>query len=160
MMNIHDINKLLNKYWDAETTLDEEQILIDYFNSNDVAEEHMEYRPLFQFYASASNVKLDKIKELRPEKAKVISFRKYSAWGVIGIAASFIILVAVGVINFTPQPTTYGNQFTLESIEVTEEAEALAITKDALAYLGVKWDNSSQIIKTNVAKMETVSILK
>lgn len=40
---------LLDKYFDAETTLEEEQVLQDYFSSNEVAIELQEYIPLFNF---------------------------------------------------------------------------------------------------------------
>ena len=46
-MNIQHINNLLEKYWDAETSLQEEQELSTYFSSNEVAEEHKSFIPLF-----------------------------------------------------------------------------------------------------------------
>jgi hypothetical protein len=160
MMNTNNINKLLEKYWNAESSLEEEQILSQYFESDDVAKEHEQYKPLFCFYASTSKVKLENKKEIPESKPKVFSISRFAGWGVIGIAASLLILVSVGVINLNPQGKDYDQQFSFESIAITEEEEALEVTKDALAYLGVKWDNSSQIIKTNVSKMESVSILK
>lgn len=159
-MNTQNINELLEKYWNAETSLEEEQFLASYFSGNDIAPDHVQYKPLFQFYAQVGDIKFTGENKHSVPKGKVVSFSKYASWSVVGIAASLLILVAVGVVNLNPQPSPYDAQFSMESIEVTEEDEALEITKDALAYLGVKWDNSSQFIKSNVAKMESVSILK
>lgn len=50
----NDVNQLLEKYWECETTLDEEQILKEYFASNQVSEEHLQYQPLFQQYLAAA----------------------------------------------------------------------------------------------------------
>ncbi len=51
---INNINNILAKYWEGQSSLEEEAQLRSYFLSNEVAEEHKEYVPLFQFYASES----------------------------------------------------------------------------------------------------------
>ena len=52
-MALDKIGKLLEKYFEAETTLAEEKELRAYFSSKEVAPEHEPYRPLFQ-HISAS----------------------------------------------------------------------------------------------------------
>ncbi len=43
------IKQLLEKYWQAETSLEEERILTEYFRGQDVAEELESYRSLFDW---------------------------------------------------------------------------------------------------------------
>jgi hypothetical protein len=49
-MDSKRIDELLNKYWECETTLEEEQKLQEYFNGDHVADEHRSTAPLFRFY--------------------------------------------------------------------------------------------------------------
>lgn len=47
MMNYQYIEQLLDKYWDAETTLEEEQILKSFFQQDNVPELLQPYKTLF-----------------------------------------------------------------------------------------------------------------
>ncbi len=49
-MDSKRIDELLSKYWECETTLEEEQQLQEYFNGSNVADEHRNTAPLFRFY--------------------------------------------------------------------------------------------------------------
>ncbi len=52
MMNYQYIEQLLDRYWEGETTLEEEQILRTFFSQPDVPEKMRQYAPLFQYEAS------------------------------------------------------------------------------------------------------------
>lgn len=45
------VNKILNKYFRGETSVDEEDILRLYFKSDQIAPEHMPFKPLFDAFA-------------------------------------------------------------------------------------------------------------
>ena len=49
-MDSKHIEELLNKYWQAETSLEEEQLLRQYFSSDDVPEHLRETALLFRYY--------------------------------------------------------------------------------------------------------------
>lgn len=49
-MDYKKIDELLDKYWECQTSLDEEAILKEYFNSNNVNEKHSSVASLFQYY--------------------------------------------------------------------------------------------------------------
>ncbi|HFB99837.1 MAG TPA: pyruvate ferredoxin oxidoreductase, partial [Phaeodactylibacter sp.] len=49
-MDYKNISQLLEKYWEGETSLQEENTLKQYFNQENVAQELQEYQPLFQFF--------------------------------------------------------------------------------------------------------------
>ena len=48
-MDYKYINQLLDRYWQGETTLEEEQILRSFFSQLCVPEELAKYRPLFVY---------------------------------------------------------------------------------------------------------------
>jgi len=50
------INNLLEKYWKAEATLQEEAQIKAYFSNGDVAQEHMQYAPLFAHFDDRSQM--------------------------------------------------------------------------------------------------------
>lgn len=52
----NEIDQLLNKYWEAESTLDEEQLLKDYFATSEVHEDHVPYQQLFQDLANTRSI--------------------------------------------------------------------------------------------------------
>ena len=51
-----NINYLLDKYWEGETSLEEEITLKSYFESVNVADEHTPYRDLFGWMSDQSNI--------------------------------------------------------------------------------------------------------
>jgi len=50
LMDSNRINELLNKYWNCETTLEEEQQLREYFRGGDIGEEWKETAVLFRYF--------------------------------------------------------------------------------------------------------------
>ncbi|HMP30102.1 MAG TPA: hypothetical protein PKD85_10905, partial [Saprospiraceae bacterium] len=54
-----NIEELLEKYWNAETTIEEEKQLKAYFQSNDVDDQHKAYSTLFSYFDEESQLKSD-----------------------------------------------------------------------------------------------------
>ena len=52
----HNIDDLLDKYWDGETSLEDEKSLRQYFCSNDIDESHLAYRDLFDWATESATV--------------------------------------------------------------------------------------------------------
>ena len=78
------IGKLLDKYMDGTSTIDEEAILSEYFRGKDIPQEWEDYRQLFQ-----------EIENMRPQP-EAIKRGMSSPYKWITIAASLLILVSVG----------------------------------------------------------------
>lgn len=57
-MEAKRIHAILEKYWEAESSLEEEKILREFFNQDKVPEEFEQYRPLFQFMATEKEATL------------------------------------------------------------------------------------------------------
>lgn len=74
------IAKLLDKYMDGTSTLEEEDILAGYFLRGNVPEEWEDYRQLFR-----------EIKAMKPKRLK----RRWAFWGVAAAAVAGLLYMAV-----------------------------------------------------------------
>jgi len=55
-MDFNQIDKMLNKYFEGLSSLEEERQLKKYFASTEIAEEHRPYKALFNYFEQAQNV--------------------------------------------------------------------------------------------------------
>ncbi|GGB74101.1 hypothetical protein GCM10007424_12510 [Flavobacterium suaedae] len=83
-MELRTVEKLLQKYFEAETSIAEENILREYFASTDVAPHLEHYRPLFGYFETEANKTFEKDLPLKPRKRNVV--------GWISVAASVVLL--------------------------------------------------------------------
>lgn len=82
--SMEDIDKLLEKYFEGNTSLEEESMLRNYFRQSDIDESHRVYAPLFNFFSSGR-------KEAAIEKKK----RKIPLYVWLSVAASILLLICV-----------------------------------------------------------------
>jgi hypothetical protein len=68
-MDSKKLEELLNRYWECETSLEEEQLLRDYFNGSQVPEHHKEAAALFRYFSN------NKKKSIRDEGFEKNLFR-------------------------------------------------------------------------------------
>ena len=102
--NKQEIAHMLDKFMAGETSLNEEQMLAEYFRTNEVDDEWLEYKEMFALFDSGKvdietekevmqpiNINNEKVKTLPKDvntKPKII-FR----WMMTGIAASILFLI-------------------------------------------------------------------
>ena len=122
-MEFNKMEALLEKYFEGETSITEENVLKDYFSSSNVAEHLEQYRPLFGYFAEAKNQKLTKQVPLVSKKRKV-------AW--LSIAASIVVILGIGTYTYFDTNTVKQNR---ELGTYDDPEEALAATQKALAML-------------------------
>jgi hypothetical protein len=160
-MNTEYIKSLLEKYWEAETSLEEEKTLKDYFNGNDIDEDLKRYTSLFRFYRSATAIQMQNKEMVIPE-AKVYTLPGKSYLKKLSIAASVAILLTVGYFMIPKNEYSPAIEIaqSLETGEITDEEYAMEVTLEALAYLGYKLDKSSNAIKNGLDKIEAITIIK
>lgn len=130
---IKEIGQLLEKYWNCETSLEEEQLLRSYFNGPDVSEQLKDAAELFRFFETervrslGDNFDSDMMRKVKRtgRKAKVVSMVRWVQ--VARIAAGVLVMVAATyfvrneVLKSNPDPT-----------EITDPQQALEETKKAL----------------------------
>lgn len=108
-MNLQEIEKLLGRYFEGETSLIEEQRLRDFFTSDEVPERWNNLRAYFTGIKKEQEIRLadtgfdEKIKTLPNEDAvaPLIDLHRPWIYWIAGVAASVLILVAVFV-KFDP----------------------------------------------------------
>ena len=109
------IEQLLEAYFEAETTLEEEKILREYFNSGDVEDHLKVYQSFFVGLGSARNEVLKKELQL-PEK-KVIPMNWW-----YGIAATVAVMFVVAGTLFTDPGLSQEEQEALAALNKSKEA--------------------------------------
>lgn len=117
-MELDNIEKLLNRYDDGETSLREEKLLREYFANEDVPEHLMSYKLMFAFSAKQADVKFK-------DKPKTSSAKNWYTW--TSIAA--ILIVALGIFFFNDSSRMLNDN---DLGTISDEELALQKTKETL----------------------------
>ena len=115
-MELHKIEELLAKYFEATTTVAEEEALRIYFSTENVAPHLKQYAPLFDYFTKAKEERFTKQVPLKPR-------RNYLKW--VSVAAIAVFMFGLYVYRPTPAPTKLADEYTQEEIESAKEALAL-----------------------------------
>ena len=107
-MELANIEKLIEKYENAETSLQEEQDLKLYFKQNNIPEHLQAYKAMFGYFEQSGTERFTKTIPLKPRK---------QPWKWLTVAASVVLLVSVYFANNT------GNDKQLLSDSERKEAE-------------------------------------
>ena len=124
-MVLDRIEKLLEKYFEAETSIAEEKELKDYFASSDVAPPLEQYKPLFGYAVQAKQEQFTATIPLNTKK------RKSVVW--LSVAASVVVLLGVSLFTFHQYNQPKANDFgTYDDPEVAfrETQKALAMISE------------------------------
>ncbi len=158
-----DMDKMLNKYWEGETTLREEEMIKAYFKSGNVAENHREYSDLFQYYDEQKNVVFHENHKVTSQKTsntdekvtKIFSIRK-----ILFAVAAVSVLVFSAINVFQIINDNSHKQQTAEIIEIEDPEEALRVTREALALVSTKFRESQETVRKNMEPLEKAAIFK
>jgi hypothetical protein len=120
-MELNRIETILEKYFQGETTVLEENELKNYFSSSDVAKHLEQYKLLFGYFSEAKKQAYIKTVPLKAKKRNV-------RW--ISIAASVVAILGISTFTYLHQPKESNDLGTYESPE-----EAFAATQKALSLL-------------------------
>ncbi|KAA1242792.1 hypothetical protein [Aquimarina sp. RZ0] len=96
-MELSNIEKLLEKYFEGETTLSEEKKLKVYFTGESVPSHLEKYKDLFQFFSDERQVTTVSEVALSTNKNKKIP---WYTW--VGVAASIGLIVGLFMTNLLP----------------------------------------------------------
>ena len=106
IMNTSEIEQLLGKYFEGETSLLEEKQLIEFFSGDDIPEDLRQYQPMFSFFKSEASLSLSdeqqekvlerRLEQYREETSTVKSHPgKKRLYYFSGIAAGLLLLAAL-----------------------------------------------------------------
>lgn len=136
-MALDRIEKLLEKYFEAQTSIAEEKELKAYFSSSDVAQHLEQYQPLFGYAIKAKQEQFTATIPLKTKK------RNRVVW--LSVAASVVVLLGVGLFTFNNY-----NQSEYEDLGTIEDPEiAFRETQRAL-------DMISESVNRGIGSMEYI----
>jgi hypothetical protein len=125
-MELDKIENILEKYFQGETTIAEENQLKEYFSSPNVAQHLEQYKPMFGYFSQVKQQKTTREIPLQTKKRNV-------AW--LSIAASAVVLLGIGTFYYVSEETATPVVAQSELGTYDDPEEALAATQKALALL-------------------------
>tara|TARA_R110002073_G_scaffold72537_1_gene177332 strand:- start:328452 stop:328892 length:441 start_codon:yes stop_codon:yes gene_type:complete len=130
-MELNSIEKLLEKYENAETSLKEEALLKDYFSNNTVPTHLQEYKLIFNYFSESKTEQFTKTIPLKRKTSKV--------WW-LSIAASIALVFSV----------YFMNDAGFDKITPSEQQEAALAFKET--------QKAFQLISKNLNKGENIAM--
>ena len=136
---------LLEKYWRAETTVDEEQVLAAYFRGPGVEPDLQPFADLFAYFDAESRVSPGPDFEARILQAVTADTERVGRsfqWGLTAAAAAVLVVVA-SLFLFTPlKPTVQPNVATAKAVRQMTDTyddpeQALAAVRHAVLIASV-----------------------
>jgi hypothetical protein len=155
-MNTENIDQLIKKYFDGNTSLADEQRLKAYFASQGVAEQHRQYVSLFRLLNAETNKQAPATLDSRLEKmfaeqpAKPFYRQRQILWYFSGIAAAVVLLL--GIFLTMQRPGNPPPELTAE--QRREVLLAYNQTKATLAFVGQNLSKGTQPLE-KINKLET-----
>ncbi|WP_010230445.1 hypothetical protein [Gillisia marina] len=111
-MELNDLRTLVQKFEEGKTSLQEERDMKKYFNSNEVPEEFIAYKSLFNFNVASRNIEYSKEIQLNSKPKR--------KWAYAGVAAS--ILIVMSFLFFNDLTNKKLDEQNLGTIEDPEQA--------------------------------------
>lgn len=146
-MESNNIRQLLEKYFDGETSIEDENALKNYFSSDTVAPEFSQYKDLFGFYVAEQT--LASTKEFTIKKESNIR-------QILSVAASVVVVLGIGfmLLKTQSEETSDLGSFDDPEIALIETQKALALIgqnlnkgKESISYLNKYEINKNKIFK-------------
>lgn len=156
------IEQLIEKYFEGETSLEEELTLKSYFGSGEVADSLKMYRPLFQYFQSEQATRLsadfeEKLKSRIESSGQETVIRRLTFTKIWKIAAAVVLLTGTVFLvyhlnpNLQPQTETAINW---EDFEPKDPQEAYEKTLAALALVSDKMNKGKYQTQKGLLKMD------
>lgn len=142
-MKTEIIEKLLERYFNGETSAKEEKILGNYFNSSKVDPKLEQYIVIFKFFASEKN----SMKSLK-NRGVVVNFRKMSL-PLASVAAAAILLVML----LLPDGRAY--RLVIGGNNINNQELAVQIASEQLE----KLTGFASVADRNVGKLKSVAVV-
>jgi len=143
------IEKLIEKYFEAETSIAEEKELKEYFASSDVAQHLEQYKPIFGYAVQAKQEQFNATIPLNTKK------RSSVVW--LSVAASVVVLLGVSLFTYNHYNQPKSNDLgTINDPEVAfrETQKALAMISEhvnkgigSMSYLNEYEQSKNRIFK-------------
>lgn len=151
------MNELLEKYFSAATTLEEENELKQYFESKNIAKEHEPYRTLFVAFTDELTEKAtEPLKKVVP-KQRSIKRIWINAFAYSGIAATILIALWIQRPNQTENyAVVAGNR--IEDPEYVQEYTEKKLNKvNAILHRSMRSTKSIETVRQSLQPMQKIA---
>lgn len=145
-----NIDKLIEKYFEGQTSLDEEKQLRAYFSTDDVADQYVMYAPMFRYFESEIKEEDGVPIEMEPKSSKRISFNAYFRYA--GVAASIILLLVSGLFLFNRGDEYSKSMVYVNGVQVSDKD---AMNAQALLSIENVTDQDSEILDSQISVLES-----
>ena len=155
-----DVNLLLEKYWEGDTTVQEENHLKAYFNSGQVIDKHQAFMPLFAYFDDQSKIKFPELASHANVEKSTVQVRQLhiKKWVYASAASLALVFGSIFVVkNLQPEEPV---QKYAHIQEIEDPKEALRVTKEALALVSKKFRKSQETIKENLGALDKATVFK
>ncbi|WP_028897226.1 anti-sigma factor [Prevotella sp. HUN102] len=158
MMKTEDIKDLLERFYEGNTTEEEERALKEYFSANDIAEELKPEQVFFRALNTDDATVPDRLEERlerqinqwnRVEKTVRRSATRISLRWIVGVAASLLILFSIGIFV-----SRQGKEDNLSSIE---QADTYDNPEDASAEAARALTKFSKSLNKGLGTLEKIT---
>jgi hypothetical protein len=164
------VTKLLDKYFEGNTSVEEEQLIKEYFLQNNVSPSLRQYKSMFNAFSNEAKVTYDKELTL-PQTAKVVPLRTEGKstiismkWIKVASAAAFIGVAGYFfTTNYNVAPAAVASANSNKAakyIEPETPEEALEVTMKALAMVSRKYKQGEQNLLDGMKTMNETNIMR
>ncbi len=157
------MSKLVDKYFEAETTIEEEAIIQQYFAQSTVANSLCQYKQYFSLLERQKNVTFNKELSL-PSTLKVVHKSRAKSYNFVWLkAVAAIFLVAVGgywIMNNQTKPIEEIQMANANYSEVEDPELALKYTMEALALVSKKYKKGEEQLLEGMKTMNEANVLQ
>lgn len=145
-MELHNIKQLLEKYFDGQTSIQEEKELKNYFSSKNIDSELMQYQDMFGYFSKEQQTET----QIEP----TLKQKPNRKW--LWMAASVVVLLGIGF-TFLKHPVQSEDLGTFDNPEIAFEetqkalqlvAENLNKGKQKIEYIQ-EYENAKNLIFKN-----------
>lgn len=157
-MDIKRIQKLIDLYWDGQTTINEEKEIYFFFTDNDNLPQDIEkWRGWFICKGIVNEVELDETFDSR-----MLAYAKESSLNKKRIQLKHIIwssVASIAILCLVYFSWTTANKPTLVAQQelTIEEQREYEIIKELLCFTAIKMNETETILNENVSKMDVMN---
>ena len=107
-MNETYMRQLVERFLNAETTLEEEKTLYNYFQGADIADDLMPYREMFQSFSAVSGIEIEEDMPIARTPVWIVLLRTVTTMAAVFLIGLFFVVN--GENSEVPQQTMATNQ--------------------------------------------------
>jgi hypothetical protein len=159
-MEYQQIKILLERYFQGDSSLEEEKMLRQYFSGPAIDERFLAYQPMFQLFAEEQKLEMDSdsaenmLKQLRATPVKRLSPLSKAVPWMLRVAAALVLVVGMWWAYNYRQETAQTAAVDWSKYEITNEKEALRLTKGAFMKASKTLNQGAQSAADQIDKMQ------